>query len=185
MRLDIDVAGEGRLAYIRRFPRGVVVAISPLNFALNLADHKVAPSIAVGAPVILEPAPRRPCPACSWASSWPTLAACRGSERDQRPRRADARGGHDVDGRRRLVADPRLPVVSFTGSERVGHVIQQAVPAMHVTLELGGNAAVVVGGDLVDQADLDFDAERIATFANYPAGQSCIGAQRVYVDDSL
>ena len=84
-----------------------------------------------------------------------------------------------------LVADPRLPVVSFTGSDVVGYQIQAAVPAKHVTLELGGNAAAVVLADWSSPADLEWAASRIATFANYQAGQSCISVQRVIVDRSL
>jgi acyl-CoA reductase-like NAD-dependent aldehyde dehydrogenase len=84
-----------------------------------------------------------------------------------------------------LVADERMPVVSFTGSGPVGHAIQQAVPHKHVTLELGGNAAAVVLGDWSSDADLEWAATRIATFSNYQAGQSCIGVQRVYVDDAV
>ncbi|MGH2963630.1 MAG: aldehyde dehydrogenase family protein, partial [Solirubrobacterales bacterium] len=77
----------------------------------------------------------------------------------------------------RLVADPRLPVVSFTGSVPVGWGIRDAVPRKHVALELGGNATAVV---CPDWSDLDFAAQRIATFAMYQAGQSCISVQRVY-----
>jgi len=84
-----------------------------------------------------------------------------------------------------LVSDPRLPVVSFTGSAPVGYSIAAAVPSKHVVLELGGNAAAVVMGDYSSPADLDYAADRIATFANYQAGQSCISVQRVLVDRIL
>ncbi|KWX10331.1 aldehyde dehydrogenase, partial [Carbonactinospora thermoautotrophica] len=84
-----------------------------------------------------------------------------------------------------LVHDPRLPVVSFTGSVPVGWSIRDAVPRKHVTLELGGNAAVVVCADYASDADLDWAATRIATFAMYQAGQSCISVQRVYADRTV
>ena len=84
-----------------------------------------------------------------------------------------------------LVDDARLPAVSFTGSEGVGLAIQAAVPHKHVTLELGGNAAAVVCPDWASDADLDWAATRIATFANYQGGQSCVSVQRVLVDRSL
>jgi acyl-CoA reductase-like NAD-dependent aldehyde dehydrogenase len=84
-----------------------------------------------------------------------------------------------------LVADPRLPVVSFTGSGPVGATIQRAVPHKHVTLELGGNAAAVVCDDWASEADLDWAAQRIALFSNYQAGQSCIAVQRVIVASGL
>ena len=79
-----------------------------------------------------------------------------------------------------LVRDPRLPVVSFTGSVPVGWSIRDSVPRKHVTLELGGNAAVVVGPDQGDEESLAWAASRIATFAMYQAGQSCISVQRVF-----
>jgi glyceraldehyde-3-phosphate dehydrogenase (NADP+) len=84
-----------------------------------------------------------------------------------------------------LVADPRLPVVSFTGSGPVGAAIRRAAPEKHVTLELGGNAAAVICEDWNADEDLTFAAHRIATVANYQAGQSCIAVQRVYVHEWL
>ena len=84
-----------------------------------------------------------------------------------------------------LVADPRLPVVSFTGSEAVGYHIQASQPTQHVILELGGNAAAVVLSDWSSDEDLDWAATRIATFGTYQAGQSCVSVQRVLVDESL
>ncbi len=134
MRLDTEKAGEGRMAYVRRVPKGPVLAISPFNFPLNLVAHKVAPAIAVGAPVVLKPAPKTPLSALVLAE----LVA-----------ETDLPAGmlsvlnvpNDAAGA--LVADERLPVVSFTGSGPVGWKIQEAVPHKHVTLELGGNAAAV------------------------------------------
>jgi acyl-CoA reductase-like NAD-dependent aldehyde dehydrogenase len=176
MRLDTDKAAEGRLAYVRRIPKGVVLAISPFNFPLNLVAHKVAPAIAVGAPVVIKPAPKTPLSAL-WLGDViaetdlpPGMVSVLNVPNDQ------ASG---------LVADERLPVVSFTGSGPVGWAIQKAVPHKHVTLELGGNAAVVVCADYSRDADLDWAATRVATFSNYQAGQSCIGVQRVYVADAI
>ncbi|PXY32526.1 aldehyde dehydrogenase family protein [Prauserella muralis] len=167
-RLDTDPGGTGRFALVRRVPRGPVLGITPFNFPLNLVAHKVAPAIAVGAPIVLKPAPATPLTALALgevlaetglpAGSWSVLPV-----------------GNDAAAR--LVTDPRLPVVSFTGSVPVGWGIRDAAPRKHVTLELGGNAAVIVAPDW---PDLDFAAERIATFAMYQAGQSCISVQRVY-----
>lgn len=84
-----------------------------------------------------------------------------------------------------LVTDPRLPVVSFTGSGPVGASIRRSVPDKHVTLELGGNAAALICEDFSGDEDLTFAAQRIATFSNYQAGQSCIAVQRVYVHEWL
>jgi len=168
-RLDTDPGGTGRMALVRRVPRGPVLGISPFNFPLNLVAHKVAPALAAGVPIVLKPAPKTPLSALLLgeilaetdlpAGSWSVLTT------------TDAKAPE-------LVADPRLPVVSFTGSGPVGWRIKDSAPRKHVTLELGGNAAVVVADDW---ADLDGAAQRVATFATYQAGQSCISVQRVYV----
>jgi acyl-CoA reductase-like NAD-dependent aldehyde dehydrogenase len=171
-RLDTDPAATGRLGVIRRFPRGPVLGISPFNFPLNLVAHKVAPAIAVGAPIVLKPAPATPLSALKLGEilAETNLPAGMFSVLPIPNDRAAA-----------LVADPRLPVVSFTGSGPVGWGIKEAAPRKHVTLELGGNAAVVVCPD----ADLDHAASRIVTFSNYQAGQSCISVQRVFVQRSV
>jgi acyl-CoA reductase-like NAD-dependent aldehyde dehydrogenase len=170
-RLDTEPAGTGRLAVVRRVPRGPVLAISPFNFPLNLVAHKVAPAIAVGAPVVVKPAPKTPLAALALGEilAGADLPAGAVSVLALPNERAAA-----------LVADERLPVVSFTGSGPVGWGIRDAVPRKHVTLELGGNAAAVVCADYGRPADLDRAAARIATFATYQAGQSCISVQRVF-----
>lgn len=172
MRLDTEAASAGRLAYISRVPHGPILAITPFNFPLNLVAHKVAPAIAVGAPVIVKPAPATPL--CSLVLG-EILAETELPE-----------GMFSVlpvpnDRAAALVEDPRLPVVSFTGSGPVGYAIMDQVPRKHVTLELGGNAAAVVLAD----ADLDWAASRVALFSNYQAGQSCIAVQRVIVEESV
>jgi acyl-CoA reductase-like NAD-dependent aldehyde dehydrogenase len=175
-RLDAEPSGVGRMAVVRRFPRGPVLAISPFNFPLNLVAHKVAPAIAVGAPVIVKPAPKTPMSALVLGEilAETDLPAGMVSVLVVPDDRAPA-----------LVADPRLPVVSFTGSGPVGHRIREAVPHKHVTLELGGNAPALVCADWSGEADQDWAATRIATFSNYQAGQSCVAVQRVLVDRSL
>ncbi|MEO5877106.1 MAG: aldehyde dehydrogenase family protein, partial [Streptosporangiaceae bacterium] len=167
-RLDTDPGGVGRVAYTSRVPYGPVLAVTPFNFPLTLTAHKVAPAIAVGAPVVVKPAPSTPLSALVLGE---LLAETDLPE-----------GMFSVltvpnDRAASLVQDPRLPVVSFTGSGPVGWSIKESIPRKHVTLELGGNAAAVVCED----ADLDWAAQRIALFSNYQAGQSCIGVQRVYV----
>ena len=84
-----------------------------------------------------------------------------------------------------LVQDPRLPVVSFTGSAEIGWRIRDSIPRKHVTLELGGNAAAIVCADYSSETDLDYAAERIARFAMYQAGQSCISVQQVFAHQSV
>jgi acyl-CoA reductase-like NAD-dependent aldehyde dehydrogenase len=168
-RLDTDPAAAGRIALVRRVPRGPVLGISPFNFPLNLVAHKVAPALAVGAPIVLKPAPATPLTALLLGEILSRLDLPAGmfSVLPIPNDRAAA-----------LVADPRLPVVSFTGSGPVGAQIRAAVPHKHVTLELGGNAAVLI---CRDWDDLDTAAQRVATFGNYQAGQSCIAVQRVFV----
>jgi acyl-CoA reductase-like NAD-dependent aldehyde dehydrogenase len=170
-RLDTDPAAIGRMAVVRRVPRGPVLGISPFNFPLNLVAHKVAPAIAVGAPIVLKPAPATPLSALLLGE---LLAETDlpGGMFSFVPVPNDRAGG--------LVADPRLPVVSFTGSGPVGWQIRDAVPRKHVTLELGGNAAVLV---CEDWTDLEWAAGRVATFANYQGGQSCIAVQRLLVHE--
>ncbi|MFH9469509.1 aldehyde dehydrogenase family protein [Streptomyces clavifer] len=175
-RLDTDAGGTGRLALTRRFPRGPVLGIAPFNFPLNLSAHKVAPAIAVGAPIILKPAPATPLSALVLgellaetdlpAGSWSVLTV----PNDRMPA---------------LVEDERLPVISFTGSGPVGYSIMESVPRKHCTLELGGNGAAVVLADWASEEDLDLAATRIATFSNYQGGQSCISVQRVIADASV
>ncbi|MEV4600240.1 aldehyde dehydrogenase family protein [Amycolatopsis sp. NPDC049253] len=172
-RLDADPSGDARLALTRRVPRGPVLGISPFNFPLNLVAHKVAPALAVGAPIIVKPAPRTPLSALILGE---ILA-----ETDL-PAGAFSVLPLGNEATQALVADPRLPVVSFTGSGPVGWSIADAAPRKHVVLELGGNAAAVV---LRDWPDPEGAAQRIATFGNYQAGQSCISVQRVIVDAAV
>ncbi|WP_329455362.1 aldehyde dehydrogenase family protein [Streptomyces sp. NBC_01497] len=175
-RLDTDAGGTGRLALTRRFPKGVVLGIAPFNFPLNLCAHKVAPALAAGVPIILKPAPATPLSALVIgellaetdlpAGSWSVLTV----PNDRMPA---------------LVRDERLPVISFTGSDKVGYSIMDSVPRKHCTLELGGNGAAVVLGDYASEADLDQAATRIAAFSNYQGGQSCISVQRVIADAAV
>ncbi len=168
-RLDTDANGEGRLGVIRRRPRGPVLAVAPFNFPLNLVAHKVAPALAVGAPVIVKP-----------ASATPLSALLLGEILAETDLPAGAFSVLPVRGSAMsaLVEDPRLPVISFTGSTGVGWGLMDAAPRKHVVMELGSNSAAIV---CPDWTDLDLAAQRIATFGNYQAGQSCIAVQRVVV----
>ncbi|MDX3644257.1 aldehyde dehydrogenase family protein [Streptomyces sp. MB09-02B] len=189
-RLDTDLGGQGRLALTRRFPKGVVLGIAPFNFPLNLCAHKIAPAIAAGVPIILKPAPATP---LSGLIIGELLA-----EAEAHAAGAAGTGAGTVlpagswsilpvanDRMPALVQDERLPVISFTGSEKVGYAIMDSVPRKHCTLELGGNGAAVVLADYASDADLDWAATRIATFSNYQGGQSCISVQRVIADASV
>ena len=171
-RLDTDPGGAGRMAYVSRVPRGPILAVSPFNFPLNLVAHKVAPAIAVGAPIIVKPAPATPLSALILGEILAETELPAGMV-SVLPVPNDRAGA--------LVQDPRLPVLSFTGSDVVGYQLLDQVPRKHVTLELGGNAAAVVLAD----ADLEWAASRIALFSNYQAGQSCISVQRAIVEDAV
>lgn len=175
-RLDTEAASAGRTAVVRRFPRGPVLAITPFNFPLNLTAHKVAPAIAAGAPLIVKPAPATPLSALLLGELLAEADLPRGSW-SVLPMTNDQAAA--------LVVDPRLPVVSFTGSSAVGWGIRDMVPRKQVILELGGNATAVLCGDYGSGPDLRWAASRVATFATYQAGQSCISVQRVLVDRAL
>ena len=179
-RLDTDATATGRIAFVKRVPKGPILGISPFNFPLNLVAHKVAPAIAVGAPIVLKPAPATPLSALILGE---ILAEVTGDGKLPEGMFSVLPVPNDRAGD--LVADPRLPVVSFTGSGPVGASIRAAVPAKHVTLELGGNAAAVVCGDYSSAEDLEWAATRIALFSNYQAGQSCIAVQRVIVHTDI
>ena len=172
-RLDTDPTAEGRMAVVRRVPRGPVLGIAPFNFPLNLVAHKVAPAIAAGAPIIVKPAPRTPLSALLLGELLAQTDLPEGAFS------VLTVGNEETVA---LVQDPRLPVVSFTGSGPVGWSIMDNAPRKTVVLELGGNGAAVV---CPDWPDLDFAAQRVATFGNYQAGPSCIAVQRVLVDKSV
>ncbi len=175
-RLDTDATTPGRAAIIRRFPLGPVLGISPFNFPLNLVAHKVAPAIAVGAPVIVKPSPRTPLSALLLGEILAETAL---------PAGAVSVLPVAVEQTLALVDDPRLPIVSFTGSDVVGFDIADRVPRKKVVLELGGDAAAVVCADYGGQEDLAWVAQRVATFAMYQAGQSCISVQRLLIAQEL
>jgi acyl-CoA reductase-like NAD-dependent aldehyde dehydrogenase len=172
-RLDTDPGGEGRLAVTRRVPRGPVLGIAPFNFPLNLVAHKVAPALAAGAPIIVKPAPRTPLSALLLGELLAETDLPEGAFS------VLVLGNEETQS---LVKDPRLPIVSFTGSGPVGWSLMDAAPRKQHVLELGGNGAAVV---TADWPDLDFAASRIATFGNYQAGQSCIAVQRVIVEQPV
>ncbi|GLZ30433.1 aldehyde dehydrogenase [Lentzea sp. NBRC 105346] len=172
-RLDTDKNGEGRMAVVRHVPRGPVLAVAPFNFPLNLVAHKVAPALAVGAPVVVKPASATPLSALLLGEILAETDLPLGAFSVLPVR------GKDMDA---LVKDPRLPVISFTGSTTVGWSIMDSAPRKHVVMELGSNSAAII---CPDWTDLDFAASRIATFGNYQGGQSCIAVQRVIVDASV
>jgi acyl-CoA reductase-like NAD-dependent aldehyde dehydrogenase len=162
---------EGRLTLYKRVARGPVAGIAPFNFPLNLVAHKLAPALAVGAPLVLKPAPQAPLTALRLAD----LATSSGAP----PHAFDVL--HLLpEVAERLATDPRLPVLSFTGSDTVGWHLEGVARRKHVLLELGGNAPCLID----ETVDLDVLVPRLveASFAN--AGQVCIKAQRLFVVQS-
>jgi glyceraldehyde-3-phosphate dehydrogenase (NADP+) len=166
--VDIEPRGEGAFCAVRRFPVGPVTAITPFNFPLNLALHKLAPAIAAGNSIILKPSPRTPATADLLA---------RAVEASGWPANAFSLVHADPDVARPLWTDERIRCVSFTGSDAVGWKIKAEASTKKVTLELGGNAAAIVCED----AAVEDAAEKLATAAFAYAGQVCIKAQRLIV----
>ena len=169
--LDLTEGNEGRWGLVQRFPVGPVLAITPFNFPLMLVAHKVAPAIAAGCPMLVKPAPQTPFTALALGevvlkAGWPeeALSVLPLSNEDT---------GWLAE------REDRLKLVSFTGSAAVGWQLKSRSGRKRVTLELGGNAAMIVHSDW---KDLDAVAMRTAHGAFGYAGQSCISVQRVYVE---
>ena len=169
-----DAAGHrGRrsaraLGILRRFPIGPVLGITPFNFPLNLVAHKVAPSLAVGAPIVVKPASATPIGSLRLAEFFAETDLPKGMYQVLPVSSKVADG---------MARDDRFRKISFTGSSEIGWYLKGLDPKKRVTLELGGNAGVIVHCD----ADLDLAAQRIAFGGYYQAGQSCISVQRVLV----
>jgi acyl-CoA reductase-like NAD-dependent aldehyde dehydrogenase len=172
--IPLDWSGDtkGCYGYLRRFPVGPVLGIIPFNFPLNLACHKIGPAIAAGNPIVLKPASVTPvsalllgdlCLAAGIPADAVSIVPCPGSRAEQ------------------LVKDPRIRFVSFTGSCAIGWHLREIAGRKKVSLELGGNAAVVIHED----ADLDRAALRIAQGGFSNAGQVCISVQRVLIHRSV
>ena len=172
IRLDAAPGGEGRLGLALRVPRGPVAAITPFNFPLNLVAHKLAPALACGAPVVLKPAPETPETAVALARIIHEAGA---------PAGALAVVPCSLEDAGLLVEDPRLRVLSFTGSSAVGWHLRSRAGEKQVLLELGGNAACIVMPD----ADLEAALPRLVTGAFAYSGQVCIKLQRLVVPDAL
>ena len=172
VRLDTEAALGSRVGLIRRFPFGPVFGISPFNFPLNLVAHKVAPALAVGAPIVIKPASATPIGALVLGELFDETDLPKGmmSVLPVSSKVADT-----------MARDDRFRKISFTGSSGVGWYLKGLDPKKHVTLELGGNAGVIVHSD----ADLDLAAQRVAFGGYYQAGQSCISVQRILVQSEV
>lgn len=164
--------GEGKTAFTKRFPIGVIACITPFNFPLNLVMHKVAPALATGCTVVIKPAPQAPISCLAFAEllkevGYPAgvinVLCC------------------DIPVAEKLVKDNRVAKLSFTGSDKVGWYLKSICGKKKVTLELGGNAAVLVDED----AKVDEIVDLIAMGTYLYAGQICISTQRIFVHEKI
>ncbi len=171
--LDISARAKGYMGIWKRVPIGPCSFISPFNFPLNLAAHKIAPAIAVGCPFVMKPASMTPLGALIIGE---VLAEC-----DVLPEGAFSILPAHRDGAAMFTEDERFKLLSFTGSPAVGWALKAKAGKKKVVLELGGNAAAIVDHD----ADLDHAVERIVFGAFYQSGQSCIGVQRIIAHESI
>jgi acyl-CoA reductase-like NAD-dependent aldehyde dehydrogenase len=171
--LDISPRAKGYMGIWRRVPIGPCSFISPFNFPLNLAAHKIAPAIAMGCPFVMKPASLTPLGAIIMGE---VLAEC-----DILPKGAFSILPAHREGADMFTTDERLKLLSFTGSPGVGWALKAKAGKKKVVLELGGNAAVIVDKD----ADLDHALERIVFGAFYQSGQSCIGVQRILIHEAV
>ncbi len=170
---DAMPSGRKAMAYYQRVPLGVVVAITPFNFPLNLVAHKIAPALGAGNTVVLKPTPEAPLTAYRLAKLFID------SEYAIPDALSVVYGDADVGSA--LVGSPIPRAVSFTGSVGVGKIITKTAGIKKVALELGGNAASFVDKD----ADLDDAAKKCAFGAFYNSGQVCISLQRIYVHEDV
>jgi acyl-CoA reductase-like NAD-dependent aldehyde dehydrogenase len=168
--MDAAQAGEGKLAFTLRRPIGVVGAISPFNFPLNLVAHKIAPALAAGCAVVLKPASQTPMSAL--------LLAELEEEAGLPPGWLNVLVGPAAEIGDVLVEDERVKLITFTGSSGVGWKLKERAPKKRVNLELGNATPLIVAAD----ADVPAAAAKVSQNAFAFAGQSCISIQRVYVE---
>lgn len=170
--LDISARAKGYMGMWKRVPIGPCSFISPFNFPLNLAAHKIAPALAVGCPFVIKPASKTPLG---------TIIMGEVLAETNLPEGAFSVLPASRDGADLFTVDERLKLISFTGSPGVGWDLKAKAGKKPVVLELGGNAAVIVDKD----ADLDHALERIIFGAFYQSGQSCIGVQRIIIQEDI
>ena len=170
--LDLIPASKDRVGITRRFPIGPIAGISPFNFPLNLAAHKIAPAIAAGNPIVLKPPSKDPLTMLRSPRS-SRRPACRPGAVSILPMTRELGD--------RMVADPRFKLLTFTGSPSVGWRMKERAGKKKVVLELGGNAGVIVD----KTANLDWAVKRCLVGAFTYAGQVCISVQRMFVHEDV
>lgn len=170
--LDLLPSSKGRSAIVRRFPIGPIAGISPFNFPLNLALHKIAPAIASGNTIVLKPPSRDPLTMLLFAEIIEAAGV---------PKGAVSIMPMDREVGDALVEDPRFKLLSFTGSPDVGWDMKSRAGMKKVVLELGGNAGVIIDSD----SDIDFAVGRVRVGAFAYSGQVCISVQRVFIVEDV
>lgn len=170
--LDWTPAGEGKEGLVKYFPIGLVAGISPFNFPMNLAVHKIAPAIAAGCPIILKP---------STSTPLSTLELAKIIDETELPKGAVSILPMDRQTGNQLVTDERFKLLTFTGSPEVGWKMKQQAGKKKVVLELGGNAGVIVS----DSCEMELALKKCLAGGFAYAGQVCIHAQRIYVQQNI
>lgn len=170
--LDSSSMGAGKMAFLMRFPIGIVAAITPFNAPFNLACHKLAPALAAGNPVVIKPPQQCPLVVHKLIEIFVDAGLPKGFINV-------VHGGPEVG--RQLVTDPRIDFITFTGSSRAGAEIKKSSGLKPIALELGGNGPTIVCPD----ADISKIAPVLAVNSTRLAGQSCISVQNIYVHESL
>jgi acyl-CoA reductase-like NAD-dependent aldehyde dehydrogenase len=172
MSIDWTPAGNGKEGFVKYFPVGIVAGISPFNFPLNLAVHKIAPAIAAGCPIILKPSSLTPLS---------TLMLAQIISRTQLTEGAISILPMDRQTGNKLVTDERISLLSFTGSPEVGWKMKREAGNKKIVLELGGNAGVIISKG----TDLEMAASKCVAGGFAYAGQVCIHTQRIYIIKEL
>lgn len=170
--IDTQSIGRGRFGWTERIPRGIIYGITPFNFPLNLVAHKVAPALASRNAIIIKPSPRTPLTSLMLGEAFMESGL---------PTAALQIVPVEIPVIEAYLKDERVSMISFTGSAEVGWRLRAQAPHKQVTLELGGNAPVIVD----ETADLNYSIERTAMAAFNYAGQVCISAQRVFVHERI
>jgi len=172
LSIDWTAAGLGKEAIVRYFPLGIIAGIVPFNFPLNLAAHKIAPAIASGNCIIIKPARSTPIS---------TLELAKIIDKTELPKGAFSVLPMDRLAGQQLVEDPRIQMLTFTGSPEVGWKMKSQAGKKKITLELGGNAGVIV----TPSANIDVAVKKCIVGAFSYSGQICIHTQRIYVHSSV
>jgi len=176
IQIDQLRGAEGKTGIIKRFPVGVILSITPWNFPVNLVAHKLAPALASGNVVLLKPASASLC--CGIEIVKIIKEASEEAGLDYCPVNVVTSSGSEIE---KFIGDSRIKMISFTGSPAVGWSMKKKLDLQKISLELGGNAGVIID----ESADIKTAALKTAVGAFANAGQSCISVQRVFIHENI